>query len=221
MRSRQTLPILLLSLSACASQPAVKWVPQNTDLRWLTIAVQYVDTPGMPIADMKAPQVATFRFPLITGALFGFASEGPVFATSVEGRSDFAMDLDSLLSAVAGKARPFSREAIRAGLRIEPRETAVARLGTFAFNPRTEAPLGIQYGFQDPADGAIIVLAYFDRACRIMGAVWSWGGEYVYSVVISGPGFHWITVTESSGGTIWVVSDRNPSKVVFSTTLPD
>ena len=149
-------------------------------------------------------------FNFIPGALYGTPSEDlPIIPIGSVGTTRVQFPLYLLNPLVDSFAEPFTAESTESGLRADPADTRLVRIGTF-FLPTT-LPYFDSAGFLDEESGNQLMLIYVDRPSTISGAVQIGAKRITHELVFDEAGFHWVDGSLNSGKVSSTTTDVSPS----------
>ncbi|MDE2304409.1 MAG: hypothetical protein KGL34_02530 [Gammaproteobacteria bacterium] len=199
---RRGRPIVVLSawvaivLAGCSTPPTAP----AANYRWVDIPIRFDYSLIAPRYHHSQPDVTALRLFAIPGAIQGSDDGGPLADLRVQA-GHAVLEMNTIQTAIAVRARPLSRDAHAGGLRIEPPNTRLARVAPM--------PLTLDYQmfgsgsrFEDADTGDGLILAYFDRPCRLFGRLDGTGlkGERLVSrfdVTVARPGLVWLELVRS------------------------
>lgn len=178
--------------------------------------VEYTDTRNNSVSSKFNPDELLLVFPYIPGRMYGQPSGSPLFVKHLKGKLDFQLDLRGKYKEIAAFARPMQLQ--RQGLQIQPRETRMARMGTFAFDPRTLDMIG-DGSFIDRRSREYLIMVYVDQPCQITGKVEMNGKVYDHNIQLMEAGFHWIKFQRQGKKGFLLREFSPPDGVNFTVTL--
>lgn len=156
------------------------------------------DEQGRPRAPQKNRGPFLLALSFIRGALDGSPSTYPLAMVPVSQGAPFELSMDEL----EAKASHFAETADTAiqGLRVEPAETRIGRVGTFIQNGNWEADMAGGGFIKRPTEpGRGYFLIYADRPCRITEQREYEGSLVLTDIQVPRAGLHWVDVVTSKG----------------------
>ncbi|MDJ0711875.1 MAG: hypothetical protein QNJ14_15915 [Woeseiaceae bacterium] len=129
-------------------------------------------------------------FNFIPGSIFGTPDEVPFMPVTVDANLEFTARLSEWTMAADAAAEPLTDWNRENGLRIEPEETRVLRVGTFAHDTLHDESLGgslVEIGRE-----GYVVFIYVDRPCAITGDLITGGTTFSHEIYLGADGFHFI-----------------------------
>lgn len=202
------LPAPLVSEEAVAQSDGTRgWTNDGIHTLHLSPSLQASDGTPLAIDDSNvAPlnrRVYQFRLQPGTLGLGGEHAPRPIQAITLR-EEGYQVDLDFWIREAAPRLAPMTKSTARLGLRVSPEGTRLARIFPLVLRPsgsRINVPgrLGRRDYFTDQ-ERRITYLIFFDRACRIQGALDLGGDSLTADVEVPGPGLHALVVVEGEGG---------------------
>ena len=184
---------LLLSAVGCTTTPR----SSNIDAGLVTVPIEFEDYSGQ-ITD-KGPRDSQLWLGAISGEVYGTTQAE--FKTLGFGRSaTIGLPLSELERLSARRATALNSAAAAAGFTITPSDARLVRVATVLLSTEP-AWHSAGTSLADAVTMKTLVLVYFDRPCRLSGAVIahpSSGGTRTdnYDVVIEKAGLNWLENTE-------------------------
>jgi len=154
-------------------------------------------------------------FPFIGGDLYGAPTTEDYIRPELKDDLSFSFDLNQSYGYVDTLARPAALSA--KGIELTPKETRVARVATFTFDPVTKQRVGYTT-WAEPDTKDTFVLAYFDRACEIRGEVVTEGDRHGFAIIVPGPGYSWIRFHKLSEHEFEVTWSARPKRLTLDVT---
>lgn len=205
--------VLVLALSSCATLD--RSGPDEVVYE-LAYAFYTLDPRSFRMRPLDAPAPDSrlvLVFPTIPGVITGPPSGGPLRTVPVPADATFRLRLPARLEARAERLAADS-------LDIDPRDTRVARLGTFHEYPEYGVFRG-GGGFINARTGEPLMLVYFSSAARLQGSVDRASGAHDYDVTVERAGWSWLVVRAGADGGSTVREYTGPlSAVEFAVLLP-
>jgi hypothetical protein len=197
------LVFVALAVSGC-SGPVTKpeRVTVDPPLKALQISPRFVNFAPLAADGSGNPLAVSYTFPIIQGGISGPPHGTQAWMIADENRMTFELDLGRLAGATSGSAAPLTPEAHESGLRIEPQNTRLFRVGTFVTDSGTGRTIAGEVGFRDSMDGLGLILLFVDRPCVITGAVDSTGEKARLDINFQSAGFHWASYQTADDGTL-------------------
>jgi hypothetical protein len=217
MRISGKVLLMLLALSGCSVHeltrtPHYAELSRSGPIVERTFLAAAVDKKGSEIAVDWQGKPLVAAFPYVVGTVFGPTEWKTHLGYPVEFGEYFVVRMDDLeqrLSLVAKTARgDFKKKSVT----IEPRETRIARVGTFYTDVVTKLER-FGAGFLDRSTKEPLILAYFDRPCSISG---TYRKGPVLSIDIPKSGLSWLRLIVRNGTTHWVYEPNPPRDIVFA-----
>lgn len=104
-----------------------------------------------------------------------------------------------------------SAQMKKSGLTVMPEETRFVRVGTFSqYTEPSISPRLVGAKFVDAKTRQSVLLVYFDRACKLVGATNEGNSVVSASVTIPDAGFYWIR-NDNADVTHWSLTLNDPS----------
>lgn len=199
---------LLASCAVVAPQPAAEVSKSVTLAR--------ADDNGSLVSPQFEGKVFAL-FPLINGSLAGKVDSSDIVLRLP---GDFSAPLDISLTRLAERIAPrastLSDQGRLDGLIVAPKETRLARVGTF-FSRRESGPSDAGAGFVDTQTKEALFLAFFDRPCEVTGLVSAGAISIRLNVVIPSDGMHWLRIKKPEP-TRWTIERAAPQTPVSMVT---
>jgi len=211
IRVPSRLFLLVIVLSGCSSPNRVG-VQNSPDV--VAAFVETVDAKYQSQQSTLGLRDVTLKFSLIPGSIFGAPSTGDVLIERTQVGNTFNLDLRRLGDSAARLASPLNPRMAEAGMVIEPRNTRLARVGTFVFDTQTDQSSAAGM-FIEPGTRDALALVYFDEPCRIAGLMRMGEIEARHDIVIPGRGLHWIGIRESAGNHFYLWTSKVSERVIF------
>jgi len=187
MRISSIALLALMLLQACAplkSDPAY-----STARIKATLVTERLEDmrKGTPSAMLRAD------FPAIQGDIFGTPSTASLISIPVAIGLDFTIDIAEWEKRF-GQIAQAPVDSVLKEVRLEPRATRIARVGTFLYDQRHGVPGGV--GFKDVATGDHLLLVYFDRPCSMRGILGARDEAADIDIRVSKAGMSWLRVVK-------------------------
>jgi hypothetical protein len=160
----------------------------------LNVPVGFVDARGDAIPAGEKPDRWTAMLGAVPGAIFGDPHYSPKRTEGLGNAASLPINLSTLRAEMDQQATTISVATEKAGWRIDPGDTRLARLAT-AITTDKRRRFGV--GFMDSVSKNRLLLVFFDRPCRLTGTVVTpENGTTTYSidVVIESAGLHWLQI---------------------------
>jgi hypothetical protein len=155
----------------------------------------------------------TAMFGAIPGAIFG-SPEPPYTTAEADTISGLAFNLAQLTD-IRGQAAALTPKAVASGLVVSPANTRLLRVATgFKISDvREQRPF---VGFADSDPKHTLILAYFDRPCRVTGTIVTPSriGEatkHRFDITIQKSGFHWLSISSKDANDLAVIRQASGS----------
>ena len=188
MSNKLRLFLVLVSviIAACAEQATV---PAKQDLFRFT----FLPSEVVALDSMVETERYYLQLGIIPGAFYGSPLDDPFWYVDLADPARTALSLDSFVNEIKNfilQNRHYERYE---DLRVTPENTRFARISTLGFDLEKEESFGS--GFTE--DGRAFMLAYFDRACTVVGVAELEDGEiYIHDLQIPSAGFYRIYLEE-------------------------
>jgi hypothetical protein len=184
---------LLLSVVGCTTTPRLP----TTDAGLVTVPIEFEDYSGQPT--VKGPRDSQLWLGAISGEIYGTTQAE--FKTLGIGRSaTIVLPMSELERLSARSATVLNSAAAAAGFNLIPSDARLVRVATSLLS---EDPVwhSASTNLADAVTKKTLVLVYFDRPCRLSGAVITHpasGGTRTdnYDVGIEKAGFTWLETTK-------------------------
>ncbi len=180
-------------LTACANRTITDNPELTAGLSSINSSVEFLSPDRSTLPPGHFTNKVILLFPYISGGIFGNPDSAPLFYNYLTGDLTFSLDLASARRQLHEASSTLSPEWIRHGLNIQPVETRISRIGTFAYNAETAEPIGAG-GFIDENTRDNLILIYVDRACQITGDFTLGNEFFVHTITLPTAGFHWLRV---------------------------
>lgn len=187
-RKAMTIALLLGSVG-CSTSPRIS----NTD-DLVTVPIEFQDYSGQPI--IAGPKDSALWLGTIPGDLYG-STQAEFKTIGIGGSISIAVPMTKLERFSATKARRLTSAAAASGFTVMPSDARLARVAT-GFLSQETLWHSANTGLADSSTKKILTLVYFDRPCRLSGAVIARGGTRTddYDVVIEKAGLHLLETTK-------------------------
>ena len=211
MYTKTAFILLLLGVSSACAEPS----PLDNEEHVVSATVTFLEEDHR--SPRRAIPLSDFRiaFPLIGGSLFGKPTTPLLFAPEVDARYSFSIDLRNANPQVLSALKEDTQVAD--DLIISPRETKFARVATFTLDPAMSHRVGFT-GWLDGETRELLILAYFDRPCRLKGNLSEADQQYRYDVVIPKGGYTWLRFRRINEHTTDVVLTSKPTTLLLFVT---
>ena len=207
--------IMVIALQACAvidptAMPGTH--AEDFDSRLQVIALEQKRPSESAIEN--APELQLW-FPVIAGNFYGAPNKDAALKVQPNEDFSFHVSISSIADDIAKLAEPFDPQAT--ALLVEPPQTKVARVASYALGTYDGEPLGIASWQQ--TKGRLtsgqheVMLTYFDRACHILGSVVSDGIDYRHELDIPSAGFYWLHAIKKSTHSTLFISGEKPAQI--------
>lgn len=204
------LLFLVIHLLGCGLAPKAKVEPESdseikeeqlpdTGVSQIHTSVEYVGTNNAKLNQSLYPKDIVLAFPYVSGGLLGSPNSPKLSVEKRDKSKRFFLQLSNKAAQIESNATALKQEWIQLGLKAEPKETVVAKLGVLPYGEKDKLLLG-SGGFIDPKSRNSLMLVYVDRESEISGNI-QFNGEY-FSHDLSFPdkGFYWVEITKKSKG---------------------
>lgn len=216
-RSNWTVRLLYLALIAtavlasygCVVRPADTSSGTQPGLHALHLSPSLVSSDGEPIAfddSRVAPQtrrVYEFRYRAGTFGVVG-NPEFLTFQAVLVQPEGFQVDVDAWKRQLRGRLAPMTKSVTDRGFVISPEDTRLGQIYPRVLRPsKSRINIPPRLGRLDRLvthDGTQIVLAAFDRPCRIQGVWDSGNGRLHADVQVPAPGLYPLMIVEGEDG---------------------
>jgi len=94
----------------------------------------------------------------------------------------------------------------------------MARLATLALDSDSDEGIATT-GWSDDATGDSLVIAYFDRACRISGSLSEGEHQYRFNVAVPEEGYFWLRGRKLTQETSEMVVSEKPAQLLLLLAL--
>lgn len=186
--------ILVVSalLVICAVQAACTHTPSSTrEAKELTTfsSTLWVEDSDTREGEWHSDQIVPY-FNFIPGSIFGSPIEDVLLPVEVDEESRIVVQLSEWAELAETYAAPLTEENLKRGLRIQPTDARLLRVGTFAYDLRHESGMG--GGLRELGEGGYIVLVYVDRPSVISGSITLDETKYTHFIDLPAKGFHYV-----------------------------
>lgn len=162
------------------------------------INVEYMNAEFEVVSRPDLPQEVVVQFTIIPGGLYGIPLTDSQYLDVIRIGSSINADFRDLERRIASFATPMLNTEANMGLSISPKETRLARFGTFTYDLNTREGLGATgFGSPDPEIFAL-VLTYFDRPAEISGIQNIEGEIADFNINVERAGLVWLKVNKKS-----------------------
>jgi len=210
---------LTLLLTGCAAPMPDQHRPQARAASVIDTTVEYVGPNNIQLDDSYYPRKVALAFPMVGGAIFGMPGDAAIFVSEPDQSLHLYIDLTENKHEINRTILPLSDEWHQSGLNIEPQDTRIGRLGTFAYSLEDGQQIGAG-GFIDKGTRRNLILLYVDRPCRLTGVLSMEERTYRHELEFAEQGFHWIVVEETSRSSR-TLKNHDGSKVRFVIQIED
>lgn len=213
---------LLLSATGCATTPHLSTI----DAGLVTVPVEFQDYSGKPTG--KGPRGSKLWLGAISGQIYG-TTEAEIKTLGIGSAAAIAVPMTELEGLSAKSASGLTAAATAAGFAISPSDAHLVRIATSLLSKDPKWHSATMH-LADSLCETTLVLVYFDRPCRLSGAVVthpSGGGTRTddYDVVIEKAGLNWLEMTKVGKDSHWEVrhapASVRPVLTVRTTQKPD
>lgn len=166
----------------------------DTQKKELAFTVEFVDQSGNTLDERFQPKNLSLSFPSVSGSIFGSPNRRDITHLTLSGKREGLLS-PSQLAPLSQAAQTLQPRYVLGGLQIKPKDTRLARMGSFVHNLSSGQSLGA-VGFQPQNSDDYLMLVYVDQACEISGGLQISGTRYQHDIRLPGPGFHWIHVQD-------------------------
>ncbi|WP_325892515.1 hypothetical protein [Grimontia sp. NTOU-MAR1] len=158
--------------------------------------VEYVNDDNEVISRPDLPQRVIVQFTVIPGAIWGRPLTDSQYLDVTDIGSALNADLSDLHAKIEPFATPLLDTEANEGLVITPKETKLARFGTFTYDFETQDSLGgTGFGSADPEIYGL-VLTYFDRPAEIKAVKTENGDTSEFDIKVKKKGLVWLKITK-------------------------
>jgi hypothetical protein len=210
-------------LAGCASSKDL--ASQHQGIRTLQLEPLFEDSNREPVSKSLLPDKPTLGFRLNAGSL-GWTkdSRGVTLAGVFPASDSFTLNLDAWVSVAEARALAPADAGATKGMRVVPAQTRIARIYPSAFVPGTGRVTGRQLGrrsYLRNEDGTDLLLAFFDRPCRVEGAIdpETRASRIDFDVDIPAPGFYLLSLREESPHKYRLVTQEQVHKLEVPTSF--
>lgn len=196
--------LFLLTIASCstgvkdsehADLVASKSSHSETGLQSLTLSIHYVDDNNQLYNDDALPDLIYLQFPLIPGAVIGDVLTEAKYSTFASIGQDLTLDLKSIRDSFQPYATPLLATDYNTGLNMNPADTRLLRVGTFAYSPGSGEMLGATgLGIVASQEIQQLILVYFDRPASLTGSVRENDILFEYDIHLNYSGFFLVKV---------------------------
>ena len=151
------------------------------------------DSPSIDVAMHVDDISPTFQF--IPGEIFGSPKEEMVLPISIGEDSALSAPLADWRELASAASLPLSKKYSELGLQIEPSDTKLARMATFAYDAVHDAEIGAY--LDELGEDHLLILIYVARACKISGEIIVRGQRYNHDIELSRGGFHYLAADDA------------------------
>ncbi len=184
---------LLLSAVGCTTTPRLS----NIDSGLASVPIEFEDYSGRPTD--KGPRESKLWLGAISGEIYG-TTQAEFKTLGVGSSATIAVPMSELEKFSAKSATTLTSGAAAAGFTITPSDTRLVRIATSLLSKEPEWH-SAGTNLADSLTKKILVLVFFDRPCRLSGAVithTSSDGKRTdnFDVVIEKAGLNWLEITK-------------------------
>lgn len=223
------LLFLVVSILGCAVAPKTEVEPiaeveaelkdkeaekPDLSIEYIHTSVEYVGTNNVKLNQSLYPKDIVLAFPYVSGGIFGKPNSPKLSVEKLDKSKRFFLQLSDKADQIESNATALKQEWIQLGLKAEPKETLVARLGTLPYGEKDKLLLGAG-GFINPESRKSLVLVYVDRESEISGKIQLNGEYYSHDLNFPAKGFYWVEITKKSKGQ-FVLKRYYKQNAVFS-----
>ena len=213
-------PIALLALALLQGCAALKDTPNDNMARvTATVVTERSEDmrKGQPSAMLRAD------FPAIRGAIFGSPSTASLISTPVVIGAEFSIDIGEWEQRF-GPVAQAPADSVLNGVRLEPRATRIARVGTFLYDLDHRQGVAGGVGFKDATTGDYLLLVYFDRPCSMRGVMGAGDDAADIDIQVAKAGMSWLRVVKpgpsSSSKYVISMAPELTKVLLFTQTFP-
>ena len=196
--------VLVAAITALYALSAAAEFPESFEATLVVADSQSIDV-AMHVDDISP----TFQF--IPGEIFGPPNEEVVLPISIGEDSVLSAPLAEWRELASAASLPLSKKYSELGLQIEPSDTKLSRMATFAHDAVHNAEIGAY--LDELGKDHLLILVYVDRPCKISGEILVHGQRYNHDIELSRGGFHYLAAddaglikdTEVAGKVLFVV----------------
>ena len=193
---------IFLSAVGCTTTPRLSTI----DAGLITIPVEFEDFSGQPTD--KGPRDSKLWLGAISGEIYG-TTQAEFKTVGIGSSATIAVPLTELEEFSAKSASALTATAATAGFAINPSDAHLVRIATSLLSAEPKWHSATT-NLADSLSKHSLVLVYFDRPCRLSGAVIahaSSGGARTddYDVVIEKAGLNWLEMTKVGEDAHWEV----------------
>lgn len=128
-------------------------------------------------------------------------------------QQEFALSLAAIEEAIRGRATRYRPQPEDRDFKVEPDDTALARLILSAGDPFLFPYNEHEAGFIERQTRDLFALLYVDRPCRITGAIQANDGLYRHDLAFNAAGLYWIRLQPAGDGS-GLVTRNDPAGAV-------
>lgn len=183
--------LVVLFLAGCSSI-------QQFNNNLPSIKVEYVNSENVVVSRSDLPQKVIVEFNVIPGAIWGRPLSYSQYLDVVGVGSSLNTSFPELLEKIKTYATPMLNSEANYGLEISPKDTRLARFGTFTYDVESKENIGgTGFGSPDPKIYAL-VLTYFDRPAELIGMQDMYGEIAEFDIEVRNEGLVWLKVERLS-----------------------
>ena len=212
---------LILAIAAtCACSPPDQ--PTNSAALRAPASIRfqagYFADDGTAIESESLPKAIGVHAVPIPGNIFGAPVFPALASVYVHTGEPSVLDLGSAESQLKSISTPLTEDGLKAGLRVNPPDARLARLGIFVANADTGKGVPGYASLIGPSK-EIYSIVYFDRPCVLSGVAHSEGKTVTYDIQILSPGIQLLAMAKVSPAT-FVVSRAEPQNLITLNIVP-
>jgi len=214
---------IALTLAGCAGSAHVA-VPHQ-GIRSLQLQPLFEDGNRDPINRSLLPDRPTLEFRLNAGSLGWSKDWNPIeLQGAFAGYDTFTINLDAWVPVASARALPPTKSRALQGMRVSPADTRIARVYPSAYVPGSGRLSGRQLGkrsYLRNEDGTDMLLAFFDRPCRVDGAIdpETRASRIDFDIDIPAAGFYLLSLREESPHKYRLVTQEQLHKLEVPTSF--
>ena len=184
--------VVLALFVICVVQAACTHTPSSTrDDKGLSTlnATLWVEDNNTFDGEIHSSQIVPY-FSFIPGSIFGSPIDDVLLPVEVDEEARIVVELSEWAELAETYAAPLTEEYFELGLRIQPKDARLLRVGTFAYDLRHESGMG--GGLRELGESGYIVLVYVDRPSVISGSITLDDTKYTHFIDLPAKGFHYV-----------------------------
>lgn len=180
--------IALCAVQTACAPAVVKEI--GTDLALSEfVSTLWVEDSRLGEKQWHADQIVPY-FSFIPGSIFGSPTDDVFLPIEVDDKLQIVVQLADWEALAETYSRPLTQENLELGLRADPDDARILRVGTFAFDLLHSSAMG--GALREIGSTGYVILVYVDRPCLISGSIKLHGETYTHRIDFPAKGFHYV-----------------------------